>query len=246
MIRRFQSTEVLPLELFDVVVDGHPLYRHPRNRDFLSRLARVANLVRRGAAKREGGARPLAGRPAFETVVLTGGAVPAEPWPGPLPARRLPGCAEAGGRAILSQLSREGAVVDLGQSRLKGWWQKRAIDVPRIPLPTGPQARERLTSFVAESLSELCAGSVPDTLVLALPCEVSANGTLGECSYPWSRGDRTLVPEIAQKAGLADVVILNDAELAALGARAVFASTAPALVLTVGWGVGAALLRGHP
>ena len=80
--------------------------------------------------------------------------------------------------------------------------------------------------------------------MLALPCEISQTGELGTCSYPWCAGD-TIVPEILAAAGLDEVptLLLNDAELAAIGVAAdPFA--APALVLTLGFGVGAALLRG--
>ena len=66
---------------------------------------------------------------------------------------------------------------------------------------------------------------------------------IGTCTYPWLKGDG-IVSEILAAAGLAGVPtwLLNDAELAALGVAERGPVRQPTLVLTLGFGVGGALL----
>ena len=80
--------------------------------------------------------------------------------------------------------------------------------------------------------------------VFALPCEVAPDGAPGTCSYPWPAGD-PILPDILAAADLTatPTFVLNDAELAVIGVATRPPIAAPTLVLTVGFGIGGALLR---
>jgi hypothetical protein len=83
-----------------------------------------------------------------------------------------------------------------------------------------------------------------DAVVLALPAELDDAGCPEGSSYPGLQGDRDLVAAVLARAGIpeARAVLLNDGELAALSAKRVVPAAATALVLTIGFGIGGALL----
>ena len=87
----------------------------------------------------------------------------------------------------------------------------------------------------------------PDAIALALPCAIDPDGTLGLCTYPWREGD-PFAEDVLIAAGLEAVPawLLNDAELAAAGVAAARPCDETTLVLTIGFGIGSALVRGRP
>ena len=102
-----------------------------------------------------------------------------------------------------------------------------------------------MRSFVASAL-RLHEISRAGVVVLALPCDFPAD-VPGPCSYAGLEGDADFVEAVLAEAGLADrhCVYLNDAVLAALSVRESVAGRLPAtLVVTLGFGVGGALLEG--
>ncbi len=254
MLTRHCDPRVMPLEIWDVVVDGVPLYRIERGVGFGAALGRAAEALAAGVAESESGTRfPDACR-AIRRVVLVGGAADEIVWRSAhLPAEHSSDpehCAEQGGLAILRRAGKRGLVVDLGQSRLKiGSGECRrtyARDFDAIPVsqrPVDGAGRQALVAFVTTALREAARAEPPEALVLALPCEISDDGVIGTCTYPWLKGDG-IVSEILAAAGLAGVPtwLLNDAELAALGVAERGPVRQPTLVLTLGFGVGGALL----
>jgi hypothetical protein len=258
MLTRHLDPRIVPLEVWDLVADGVPLYRADRGAGFGALLGRAVESLIDGAAVSVSGTVFPALCRAIERVVLVGGAAHEVVWTSSrVPARLAEDaehCAESGGRAILAGLrpgvGATGLVVDLGQSLLKVSGARRRVyprDLARIPVSQRPVeglGRAALVAFVADALREAAADGEPGAIVLALPCELSPEGALGTCSYPWRAGD-TIVPEILAAAGLAEVptVLINDAELAAVGVAERGPITAPTLVLTVGFGIGGALLR---
>jgi hypothetical protein len=248
----------VPLEVWDLVVGDVPLYLADRGPGFGALLGRAVESLIDGVAVSVSGTRFPALCQEIERVVLVGGGAGEVVWTSArVPAQQAADgehCAEQGGLAILARLGVRGLVVDLGQSRLKVSGAQRRVysrDFAQIPVSRRPvelTGRAALVAFVAAALREAADEALPGAIVLALPCELAPDGALGTCSYPWRAGD-TIVPEILGAAGLAEVptVLINDAELAALGVAARGPSDGPCggptLVLTVGFGVGGALLR---
>lgn len=256
MLARHTDPRVTPLEVWDVLVDGTPLHAVPRGPEFEKALARMSAALIAGTAVSESATRFPAACREIVRVALVGGAVGAVEWTGPVPVLPVAGperCAERGGLAILRRAGQRGMVVDLGQSRLKVWSGGRRWSLPRefekIPIsgrPVDGRGRAALVEFVADALRE-AAGPAVEAIVFALPCEISADAEIGTCSYPWAAGEQ-IVPEMLAAAGLAGVPtrVLNDAELAAIGVAEDCTMSGVTLVLTLGFGVGGALLRGAP
>jgi hypothetical protein len=253
MLVRHRDPRVVPLEVWDLVIDGATLYEADRGVGFGAVLGRAVEQLIDGVAVSESWpAFPEACRE-IRRVVLVGGAARTVVWRGRVPAlvaRDAELCAERGGRAILARAGVRGLVVDLGQSRLKIHGPRRRVlarDLGRIPIsgrPVDGRGRDALLEFVAGALREAAADEMPEALVLALPCEIGADGAVGTCSYPWEAGE-PIVHEILMRAGLAGVPgwLLNDAELAAIGVAEDEPGPGVTLVLTLGFGVGAALVR---
>jgi len=254
MLARHRDPRVVPLEVWDLVIDGVPLYAVDRGAGFGAVLGRAVEQMVDGVAVSESWpAFPEACRE-IRRVVLVGGAAHEVVWGGRVPAvfaRDAERWAERGGRAILARAGKRGLVVDLGQSRLKVSGARRwvlARDLERIPIsgrPVDGRGRAALIEFVAAALREAAAEEPPEALVLALPCEIGEDGAVGTCSYPWEAGE-PIVREILIRAGLYEVPgwLLNDAELAGLGVAEDAPGDGVTLVLTLGFGVGAALVRG--
>ncbi len=172
---------------------------------------------------------------------------------------------EAGGLRLLREAGLRGAVVDVGQTSIKasccGRRFVRQRDHAALPLewidPEGaPPARsttrlDNAARFVGDAIADAlrAADSSEASLVLALPCAVDDACVPGPCTYGFS-GEALLVPRALEHAQsrlaafrIHDVMVLNDAELAAESALASGGATAPrTLVLTLGLGPGAALL----
>ena len=84
----------------------------------------------------------------------------------------------------------------------------------------------------------------PAGIVCALPSRLDALGNPEGSSYIGMKDDISLLPDALALAGLhrTAVLTLNDAELAAVSARLHPLLRPPTLVLTIGFGVGAALI----
>lgn len=195
--------------------------------------------------------------------------------------------------------SAQAAVVDVGQIGIKARALAGEHPPARILRPPGlspwdcsadppPSPRlgadlaERSCAFLASALHDLRRQLGATQLVLALPCELSADLRPGDCTYgPWSRRPQ-LILELARawldapgdpsdpehsttrsaRAGRlprssrqttreredGQIVIMTDTELAAWASVASQPSypAGSTLVVTLGRGPGAALLRGEP
>ena len=133
--------------------------------------------------------------------------------------------------------------IEAARSRLRAYLRDslrsalQATGQSRITVPV-VQGQARRLSYVT--------GFMPEAIVLALPCELNADALPGGSSYIGMAGDADLVRDAIRGADLpqVDVLLLNDAELAALSAACDESFTLPprTLVMTLGFGVGAALL----
>jgi predicted NBD/HSP70 family sugar kinase len=77
-------------------------------------------------------------------------------------------------------------------------------------------------------------------LVIALPCTIDPDCTLGECTYPWQNDPDFLPRTLGHLDGT--VRLINDAELAAMSAFLTGAASGRTFVITLGYGPGAALV----
>ncbi len=237
-----------PLEIWDAPVAGRTLFAAQGEPDFPTHLANVA-------------ARACASDPSRPSqVYLTGGA-----------ARRagLRQALTSAGLDVLmaadpvyaaalagSELVRGCLCVDVGQTAIKVAYRGRCESIPRAlsraPLRdqvTGAERTEARASTItlfAELFAELVRRHAPPPcadVLLALPCAIAEDGTLGECTYLWDTSDRRIPSRLLSAFAGARVHLVNDAALAAVAAasdpRLV---RAPTLVLTLGYGVGAAYL----
>ncbi len=174
----------------------------------------------------------------FTELLIAGGEAAALAFPHRLlPAD--PFCARPGAEAIWAEFGwRRPVAIDLGQTQLKLMTPERSVVYPR-QLPYGraalPEAegRKRLRAFVAEALA---AAGPHDGVVLGLPNRLNAAGEAESSTYPGLYGPVEAV------FGNVDWVVVNDAVLTARGYPP--AGRAKRLVLTVGFGVGAALWHG--
>jgi hypothetical protein len=257
---------VRSLSVFDLDLRGTPLWRRlGQPRVDALRAARVPEqrIGAELAATTQAALRELRARHAFERAFVAGGLTLLDGF-----AARLRDSAgvplqvcddgafvgERGGRALLGHPAR-GLVADVGQTAIKLSSSERRLlrarDASLLPLelvdPGGapprpePQRLSRAAEFIGAAIAEL--GAPGDRWVLALPCPLDDACVPGPCSYGW-QDEARLVPAIVERSRLApcEVLVLNDAELAA--ETALLDCRPPLLVLTLGFGPGAALVTG--
>ena len=229
---------MVPVEVWDVVVAGVPLHTLTRDRVGVG-VVELVQRLRCGEAVQASGKRHPA-LPVAHIVVAGGGAAAVAVA---LEAAGIDAVAAddpvwtgvRGGRSLPVSDSTADLVVDIGQTAIKAhgpngrrWWS-------RPPLVVG---RAAALAFCAGGIRSAGPAS---SLVLGLPCEIDDDATVYGCSYGWRDGDAGFVDEVLDAAGVADdvpVLLVNDAEMAALAVHTTAA--AGTLLLTVGFGVGAA------
>lgn len=265
-MERIRHPEIASLELSDVWVDGVTLWESIQGRGFPFALRTIIDTLQAGVSTGQNN-HVCAGRANFEAVFFTGGRVEDKElraFLSGLPCAVVLGehpvfGGERGGFDLLDARGLSGWVADLGQSQLKlvapgqrwtfprDWTRLRAAGL--VPPAEAPAQRRRLREFIALRLQIAMAESTrrPRALVFALPSRLTDDGTPGGSSFPGMAGDRALLPDALQLAGLAGLplFVLNDAELAALSARLDprLAGFRKVLVLTLGFGIGAALIH---
>ncbi len=256
---RIRPHRVTALEIWDLEVRGETLFEARDAIDFGARLAEGIEAIRRGEATTRSRITLPAACRAIDAIFAGGGGVTA-PVEAALRSIGLPFhhggvfAGEAGGLDLLDAIgARAGLVVDVGQSSIKISSRAGRARIPRdferlpVTRPLGDRGdprdpfRDFVASAVAAAMRDL---GEADAIVLALPAELDDAGCPDGSSYPGLQGDRDVASEVCARAGIpgARVLLLNDAELAALSAARLVAASATALVITVGFGVGGALL----
>jgi hypothetical protein len=266
LMERVRHPEVSALDLWDLWVDGAILWEWSYQPEYPAMLRDALELVWAGGATRSHGPLPLEVA-RFDAAFLTGGGANVDqlseeltdlPCAVVFGERPVFGC-ERGGFDLLQSRGLSGWIADLGGSQLKlvapGWRWTFPRDLMRLPDASqvspaqAATQRRRLREFIALKLQMAMAetGRRPHSMVFALPTEVADDGTPGRSGYAGMQGDRKLLPDALQMAGLADLplLVLHDAELAALGALSDPRLTGfrKILVLALGSGIGAALIH---
>jgi len=235
VVTRALLPEVLPLEVWDFPVNGLPLQAYRHERSFSEALSQVI--------------RSLQPRHGFTSVFVCGGGASTRL------ARELGPrvwCAAdpvfGASRAGASWMG--GTCADLGKTSLKlarsdGTVLRIERPLDRLPILNGrssQKARAEAVRFLKEGLRAVHQPGTP--LLLGLPCIVDPDCRLFGGTYGWEDGDGEFVQTLARQLEAPSMQVINDAELAALAAAQHPDLTLPALVLTIGFGVGASVLRG--
>lgn len=264
IIERFRAPGITPAEVWDLHLNDRAFWQHVGS----TRLAELREASRSEPdiavefAKAVRRALPLiaARLGTFDRVVLAGGLTLLEGFSvegaGLLPGG--PFCA-AGAAYSGAEL-----VVDIGQTAHKLALGAQRVSVPRdlvrCPLVTveqhgsiSPQRRAELGAaaceFAAQSIARGLQLGEAHTLWLALPVALNDALLPGDCTYPGWEGDAGLVRRMLARAfelagrAPARVNVANDAELAALAARKAGLCAGRTLVLTLGFGPGAAVVE---
>ena len=260
MVKAWPHEGIAPIELWDVRVGDSTLYGLRDDPSFYRSLVAAVLALRSGKAVREGGER-LPAAP-WDAVALVGGALDETGARDAFDAAGItldvvaadPFFASSHAREVLAEFGPaydRAVVIDVGQTSVKGAGPATRIHRPRAAA-VALDARAELVRYVASVLADACAGSVPGFVLLALPCEVETRDgalVLGSSTYPTAGEGEALVREILASAGCesAASAVVNDAILAAWAlARRVPSLTQSRLVLTLGLGVGAALVDRAP
>ena len=263
-IERFRAPGITPAEVWDLPVDGRAFWQRLGSTRLAERSAAGVGEPAIAAEFAEVISRALpliaARLGAFERVVLAGGLTALEGY-GVQGAAVLPGGAFCAAGAADSGAE---LVVDIGQTAHKlALGAHRVLierDLQRCPLVTvehhanlSPQRRAELGTaaceFAAESIARGLQLGDARTLWLALPVALDDELRPGDCTYPGWEGDAGLVRRMlslaCELAGRtpARVKVANDAELAALSASKAGLCSGRTLVLTLGFGPGAAVVE---
>lgn len=252
---RLRLPLVIPLEVWDLPVAGRLLQGWRSDPAFDVRLAAVARSIRE-APPSTFSARARAAAAEIAHVHLVGGGA-TDATSATITAHCGLSCtrsAEPFAPARAGATLRPDALcADVGQTAIKlvhrdrEWRVER--DLVRAPMrddvPDDQRASARASTV--QFLGMLLASNHATRIVLALPCELDEAGVPRSCTYCWRDPDPDLVPELVRMVGCS-IEIVNDAELAALAATAhgLVPRDRTTLVLTVGFGVGAALLLPRP
>ena len=263
-LERIRCSEIVPLEVGDILLDGSIIRDRICEWGLVPALRRTIEILRAGqGATRSNGALPPSVKE-FEAVFLVGGRIE-EGWQeelSGLPCVLVLGdgayAGIQGGFELLKMRGLAGWVLDLGQSQLKlaageQLWTfprdfTRLRSKPCVSSAEVPAQRRRLREFISLKLQFALAETQqrPQAIVFALPTSLAEDGTPGTGDYAGMKRDRALLPDALALAGLSHIplLMLNDAELAAFGARTEprLARFRKILVLTLGFGIGGALI----
>jgi hypothetical protein len=220
---RIRPDGVEGLELWDLVVpEGGVISDHIGRPAFAGILERAIDSIRTAAALTRSG-KDLRRAAGFDQVVVTGGGV------------GQPFFFEEGGFALGGP---DALVVDLGQTSVK---VSRAGH-PRARIDRGSPS-ESAKALLGKGMAS-SGSNPPPVAVVGLPAELDDEGVPGPSTYDDLTGNAKLVETVLAGLGWTSTraLVLNDAELAA-ATVALRAPPGKTLVLTIGFGVGGALVR---
>ncbi len=264
-VRRVSLPHITHLELWDCVLKDEALCNCMYCPSFDERLLEAVHLVLQGQAISQCAGIIETGHLSFDSIFLSGGGISGSKADMILQTLPVPVIVAEdtvfggtpGGMQLLARNGLSGIVVDVGQSQIKisceSMRKTFKRDFGALPLSSGemetskPIHREALHAFIADSIRSFGIAMSPKGIVLALPCALDSSGFPSSCSYPGLRDDLSIVIDVCERAGIvnATVLTLNDAELTAYSAScdkrlSGFKTT---LVLTIGFGVGCAVLE---
>jgi len=267
LITRYHSPAITPLELGDLWVGNHILWYAMQEENFPTVLRGVVESLRRGEGATESDGPVPAIIKYFDSLYVAGGGSQEPGMRAALSALEFPVSfsrtpdypGERGGLSLLAQTG-AGWVCDLGQSSFKICATERMRferDHQQLPIRTAQPVesiegqRRALRDWLSGALRTFATQcAAPEAMLFALPSRVNDDAVPDATSYIGMGGDDTLIADIIAAAGLKPVAVLvmNDAELAALDALAEpeLKYCEKTLVLTLGFGLGSALVKRRP
>lgn len=238
-IRKWQIDKAAPLEIWDVVVEGRILWEWQQDKCFPEVLSTVIDQLVDGTAVGFAN-RVIQDIPInYDRLYMTGGGSQSEGLRHQFPEAEFSRSPVFGAcESALVQWDNS-LVIDVGQTQIKIAYEDQRITIARdfqeLPVQ-GPSDYSCLLDFIAGSFPKYN----PQDVVLALPCSVGLDLSLGDSSYSCMGGNPRLLVDLAQSYSKSTWHILNDAELASL--CAIGTGKHATLVLTLGFGVGACLV----
>ena len=264
-VHRVSLPQITHLELWDCVLNSTTLWDCMYGPDFNDRLLEALRLVLKGQAVSQSTGVIETSHLQFDSIFVSGGGISGsraevrlQELPVPVIIANDPVFgATPGGMQLLAENGLSGLVVDIGQSQIKVSCESASKTFKRdfgmLPVysdelePAKPIYRESLCSYIADSIGSFGIPKKPEGMVLALPCALDSSGSPGSCSYPGLENHPAIINDVCARAGIltGTVFTLNDAELTAYSAScdkrlSGFNTT---LVLTIGFGVGCAVLE---
>ena len=264
VVTRYRSPAIIALELGDLWVGDRNLWYAMQEKTFPEVLCGVIQSLRRGEGATESEGPVPAIIQGFDSVYVAGGGSQDPALRAALGTLDMPVSfsrtpdypGEGQGLSLLARTG-PGWVCDLGQSSFKVCASERMRferDVQRLPVRTDEAVesiedqRRQLRDWLSGSLRAFASKyPAPAAMLFALPCRVNDAAVPEATSYIGMAGDDTLIADSLAAAGLnpVQVLVLNDAELAALDAlgEPELEHCEKTLVLTLGFGLGAALVE---
>ena len=267
-ITRYRPPGIIPLELWDLRVNDRILWEMMQAEEFPEVLGQVIRDLRHGIGEtRSEGLVPKIIQ-GFDSLYVSGGRSQEMLIRSALFALDLPVIFTStpehpGQEQALRVLARFGTgwLCDLGQTSLKicaaNGRMKFRRDFQRLPVreekpdESFHDQRRQLRGWLGESLRAfLTKAGAPDAIVFAMPSRLDDAAVPEGSSYIGMAGDDSLILDALNAADLApsDVLVMNDAELAAMDAVAEsgLQGCSKTLVITLGFGLGAALAIRSP
>ncbi len=267
-IHRVVIPEITSLEIWDCITPEGTLWDSMYEDNFPKLLKSVIHQIHSGSATSASKNEINPVSESFDAIYVGGGGAENEAiihslkhLPVPVLVAEDPVFSGTpGGNRLLDDRKLYGLIVDIGQTQIKisspdnRHTIKRDFDsLPiRNDVSTLPQEEQlkRFYQFVGKSIAEsISINKKPEGIVLALPCWISADGVLGGSSYTGMKENTELIDQILKHAGLSEtsVLLINDAELTSYSAclDKTLEDYKKVLVITLGFGVGAAVLEKH-
>ena len=264
-VARYRPPGVIALELWDLLVNGRVLWETMQDPEFPETLCRTIAALQRGQGETRSEGRVPGVIAGFDSLYVAGGRSREPQIRSGLEMLGLPIAfsqtpdfpGEIGGHRLLAGFaSATGWLCDLGQTSFKictkGARMQFRRDLQRLPVRADgpaesvPEQRRQLRNWLSESLGTfLNQAAAPDAILFAIPSRLDDEAVPEGSSYIGMAGDGSLIADAIMAAGMTPRrrLVMNDAELAALDAvaEAALQRCAKTLVITLGFGLGAAL-----
>ncbi len=227
------------LEIWDVLIDGKTLWEWQEHADYIQKLELGLEAIKTGSAHTKSKGKVLRKAKDFEKVFFTGGRSRNKKLRGVFSAAQF--SENSIFEASEAALARwpDALVIDVGQTQIKiSYGEKRETFARDYDLlPVGKHSKKgSLLDYIKQSLPSI----QPEHIILALPCYIHDDLTLGGSSYAEMKQNPTLLHDLTLTYPTAKWQVINDAELATLCVNDCREKT---LVLTLGFGIGGCIVE---